>query len=133
MNPDAKAPLLFIVLLCAVVLLLVAYFSLRKKYKLVRYLFIESSDWNGAKINELVECAEGLCLELARLQNEKAIRELENFEKEIEAWKPYVLRDAKSEWMEQKDKFQQILIANKVKPLTMSDYYVVLAGTYKLS
>ena len=58
---------------------------------------------------------------------------VENFEKEIEAWKPYVLRDAKSEWMEQKDKFQQILIANKVKPLTMSDYYVVLAGTYKLS
>lgn len=133
MNPDAKAPLPFVALLCIIVLLVIAHLSQCKKYKLVRYLFIETSDWNGAKINELVACADGLYLELAKLSNDKAIRKFESFEKDIEDWKPYVLRDAKSEWLAQKDKFQKVLFANKVAPLSMSDYNAVMTGAYKLS
>ena len=133
MNPDAKAPLLFVAMLCVIVLLVIAYLSLRKKYKLVRYLFIESSDWNGKKIIELVEYADGLYLELAKLQNEKSIKKFEDLEKDIENWKPYILKDAKSEWLAQKDKFQKVLIANKAASLSMSDYNIVLTGGYDLS
>ena len=122
---------LFLATLC--VALAYAYFALLKKYKLVRYLFIQTSDWNSEMIDELVNCAN----ELVRDTTKHIVADgLEsNFENEVHERTPFVISNAKAEWTKQKDSFQQTLIQNNVAPLTMHDYTSVLLKTtskYKL-
>lgn len=103
---------------------LFAYYLLLKKYRLVRYLFIKTSDWNSEKIDELVKYADELVREnVKRSANEDSVVD---FEQEVMERTPYAIRDAKKDWDEQKDRFQQLLITNNIAPLTMLDYKLVL-------
>lgn len=110
-----------------------AYYALLKKYRLVRYLFIQTSDWNSEKIDELVNSA----TELVRDSTKRIVTDGldSNFENEVRERTPFAISNAKADWTAQKDSFQQVLIKNNVAPLTMQDYTSVLLkipSKYKL-
>lgn len=121
---DSNISLISVLLALLLGIVSFAYYLLLRKYKLVRYLFIETSDWNSEKIDALVKCADELVREnVKRSTNESSTAD---FGQEVIESTPFTIRDAKKDWAEQKDRFQRVLIANNVAPLTMLDYKCVL-------
>lgn len=90
-----------------------------RKQLILRHLFMRSSDWCAFKIDDMEESATAAIIEymqLLREQNGKPITR-----EEALGSVPYVILDAKQNWIIQKEAFQADLVRNGIAPLVQSD------------
>lgn len=92
---------------------------LRRQMRIVRHLFIESSDWAARTIDEIVESASFAICEAA-VQAAKA-RGTDMTLEDARGYIPDVVSTAKVNWINQKERFQAMLSANHIRPLAQGD------------
>jgi len=91
----------------------------RRQMRIIRHLFIESSDWAARTIDEIVESASFAICEAA-VQAAKA-RGTDMELDDARGYVPEVVSTAKVNWIKQKERFQAMLSANHIRPLDQAD------------
>lgn len=103
----------------ALALVIALLFRMYRKQLILRHLFIQSSDWCARKIDEMVESASYAVMEseMARAAESGRMVPEDRARDAI----PYVILNAKKEWLEQKDTYQARLRRNGISPLDIDD------------
>jgi len=104
--------------------MLIFLYKLLKDIAYIRYQFISSSDWCADKIYEIQEDAVNEIVEIVTTKYK--VDEIEAIK-----WVPDSILNAKKEWIEQKENFQNNLMINKIKNLSQEDYYPGISLRYK--
>jgi hypothetical protein len=92
---------------------------LHRQMRIIRHLFIESSDWAARTIDEIVESASFEICEAA-VQAAKA-RGSDMTLEDARGYIPDLVSTAKANWINQKERFQAMLSANHIRPLEQAD------------
>ena len=90
-----------------------------RKQRILRHIFITSSDWCGEKIDEMVQSAS---YEIVESETAKAChngRQID--ERRAREAIPDVISDAMKEWRQQKNGFQAQLVRNGISQLNLDD------------
>ena len=90
-----------------------------RQVRIIRHLFIESSDWAARTIEEIVESSSFEICEAA-VQAAK-VRGTDITWDDARDYIPDVVSTAKLNWTNQKDRFQAMLAANHIRPLDERD------------
>lgn len=94
-------------------------FRLYRKQLILRHAFIRSSDWCARKIDEMTESASWCITDMVKQNAASSGHSITD--EEARDHVPYVILDAKKEWVEQKEAFQSRLARNGISPLDLGD------------
>ncbi len=108
-----------IVLALTLSTMIMLFVRLYRKQLILRHIFIKSSDWCGRKIEEVIGSATLTISEMAK--DQARFKGLEISDNEAKGFVPFIVSDAKKDWVEQKDALQSQLKRNGIDPLDMGD------------
>ena len=112
-------------LLALAILLFFLLFNAIIREKVLRYEFLESSDWCAIKIKEIVNVA------IDEISDQVKMRHPEYSNEQILMHVPNVISQAVSEWNIQKEGFQSNLERNGISRLGTDDEVFIFSNHYR--
>ena len=100
---------------------------LHRATRIIRHLFIDSSDWSSRMIAEVVESASFHIREMAA--DSAKFRGNDISQRDMDEHIPDVVSTANVNWANQKNRFQAVLSANRIRPLDERDLDELILDT----